>query len=535
MLLHLAIQNLAVFEEAEISFSRGLHVLSGETGAGKSVVLRALRLALGHRASRACVRTGADAAVVTLRLSHEGREHVIERTLPAQGPARCSLDGRAISVAALRAFGSRVITICGQHDARRLLEPETHRVLLDRFAGIDTGPMAAAYARHQATVERASELDRATDSAPEKAAFLRYQVEELAGHAPVIGEHARLIGERASLHHAVELRQASQAAEQELYGADGAVVDRLARVEQQLSRLSTIAPEHARRAQRAHSLRLEAEALAEELRDVGELEADPGRLDQLEARISEGHRLSRKHRCGPDDLSNTLERLQDELDTLEHLEERREAAHAQVAATRAAALEQGRAISEQRALAAPTLDRAVTDRLLTLAMPHARFTTRIDEGPLALHGIDQVAFLLGANLGEADAPLHKVASGGELSRVLLAIQLALGTEGPHNYVFDEIDSGLGGHAAGAVGARLTELAQHGQVLVISHLPQIARLAGTHHAVTKWVRDGRTHSDVRSLEGPERVAELARMLGGDALGQLSADFAAVWMGEHARVA
>jgi DNA repair protein RecN (Recombination protein N) len=515
MLLSLSIRNLAVIESAELDFSTGLHVISGETGAGKSVLLRALRLALGHRGSREWVRTGTTSAEVKLRFQLNGVEHSVERRLSAKGGGQARHDGELVTVSQLRELGTQVARVCGQHNASALLEPDRHRSLVDRFAGVLLTDMSAAWEAWRTAQDEVDALTRAADSATEQAEFIRYQVQELDSFGPEDDEEEALELERAQLQHASRLRKSLRLVEQHLDAGDGAATQRLSKAEDLLHDLADVDPQNRQLAERLADLRYAIEAVASEARGASHAQQDPQRLEEVTERLSDLRRLARKHRCPARDLLRVLERLRAQLNTLENLGDRMVQAEQRATQARARAVDIAQALTAVRTQKARLLDRQVTTTLRDLAMPDACFSTQVGTGALGPHGSDQVVFMLSANLGEAQRPLHKVASGGELSRVVLAIELALSTrgEGSPSYVFDEVDSGMGGQTADAVGQKLATLAAKGQVLCISHLPQIARLADHHYAVGKYVAGGRTLSTVTALPEQQRNIELARMLGG----------------------
>lgn len=532
MLRELSIDNVVLIERERVGFSAGLNVVTGETGAGKSVLFAALGLALGERASTELVRTGAKSATVEARFSIEpgspahallraeglgdGPEVLIQRTVPARGSGRSLVNGESVALPLLRRLGRLLVDYAGQHEQHTLLDPEAQLSLLDEFAGLEQelSGMDTAWTALSTCRDELERLRGAARHIGERAELLRFQSGELSELRPRRGEEAELLAERNLLRHAGELQTGVQRAFGLLYADDGAAVERLDGAAEALRRLAEIDPTLGEPARQLAELLGQVEDVARGLRGH-KVEHDPERLDQVESRLAALDRLKRKHRCEADDLAARLERVQAELDELEHLDDRIVAAERALERSRDHALSVARDLHQQRARAAEALSNRVVEQLRELAMPHAGFEVRLIEldapGP---RGLDRVELMLSANVGEELRPMAKVASGGELSRVQLALRIAMrGRRGVDCFVFDEVDAGLGGVAADEVGRKLCLLAEGAQVLCITHLPQIARLADHHLAVNKEVRGGRTLSAIHSVYGEQRVLELARMIGG----------------------
>lgn len=563
MIQWLKVENVAVIEAAEVHFGPGLNVVTGETGAGKSVLIGALGLVLGSRGGTHLVRTGATCGRVEASFAVGGQLAVqralrelelpacetleVRRVLPASGSGRAHLNGKPVPIRVLQKLAPLLLDAAAQHDQRRLLDPDHHRELLDGFAST-RGDVERVAAAHAELLTRRRELDRLrrdADRVTEREEYLRFQLDELAKLSLTPGEADRIELDLVRLRHATELREGARAAEAELYSAENSVLDRLARAESQLRALARFDARHAARAEALTSLSYQLEDVSRELAQAADqAQAEPGRLEELESRRAEIRRLTRKHRCAPDDLIEREAHLRSELDVLGNLEVRLEEAEAAVARARVRALEHADVLTRARVHAAGRLDAAVDTQLQALGMDQARFVTRVSsltegvaldrERFLAAHGADRVDFLWSANPGEDPRPLAKVASGGEMSRVLLALKVAQGM-GQRSFLFDEIDTGIGGEAAERVGATLRALAEGGQLICISHQPQIAALADHHFQVSKLVTGGRTRSRVQGLDPDGRVDEVARMVGGTAVTAASRAYAQQLLQAYARVA
>ena len=564
MLLSLSIQNIAIVEDIDVAFGPGLNVLTGETGAGKSIVFRALGLLLGERATVDLVRTGTAGAAVEGRFAVADRPDVLaalaaaevpvgadgalvlRRTVPARGSGRASANGRPLALPVLASVGERLLKVAGQHAHQRLLDPDEALRALDRAASAEPlrGEMTAAWAALSAARSALTTLEEAARHTDERQAWLRFQTDELSAVNLRAGEHAALADERRLLRHATELSEGARAAEALLYSGDDAAADLIARAEAALRRLAAIDPALG---ELADGLREAGVLVGDAARALSarDREVDPGRLDEVEERMATLERLARKHRCDPDGLREVAARLEAELGDLVNLDERLAERTAARDAALAAAVAVGRRLRAARRAAATRLGEAVTAELVELAMPHARFSVvlgqRLDgEGAgdgerLGESGLDAAELHLSANPGEEPRALARVASGGELSRVLLALETALAGDGGAPFLFDEIGSGVGGAAAEDLGRKLASLAAHQQVICITHLPQIAGLADVHLAVSKDVAGGRTRSRALRLDLEGRVTELARMLGGASVDDARRRYAAALLQGYAKVA
>jgi DNA repair protein RecN (Recombination protein N) len=520
VLTELHIENLGVIERATLSFGPGVTVLSGETGAGKTMLVEAIELLVGGRADAAVVRHGADEAridgrIETLRADGSVEELVLTRVVPASGRSRAYVNGRPATVASLADLANGAIDLHGQHAHQSLLSAATQRAALDEFGEVDLAPLRAARAR---VTEIEAEL--ATLGGDERARareidLLGFQVDEL-DRAEIVDEHedARLAIEEATLADAVAHREAGESALDVLRGDDG-IDEALASV---LHGLGDREPYRDLR-DRLVAVVAELDDLAVELRDRAErIDEDPERLAEIRERRQLLVDLRRKYGA---DLAEVMAFHRDAADRLRELrrydqraaELDRERALATVAVAQAA-----ERVGTARRAAAPVLAAAVSERLRQLAMPDAAVEVQVGSGPDD-HPGDDVRFLLAANPGTPFSPLARVASGGELARAMLALRLVLADAGSDagapTLVFDEVDAGIGGSAAVAVGSALAALGGHHQVLIVTHLPQVAACADEQLVVSKRVVDGRTFTSVEPVRDDDRVAEVARMLSGEA--------------------
>ena len=511
MLAELRVRDLGVIADLELSLNDGLTALTGETGAGKTLIVEALQLLLGGRADPTVVRAGAEEALVEGRFfageRGEAGEVVLARAVPAEGRSRAYVDGRMVPVARLEALGAELVDLHGQHAHQSLVRPAIQRQALDRFAGVDLGPLLALR-------REVSEIERRLDAlgGDERARgreldLLRFELDEIE-RAEITGadEQERLAAEEAVLAAASALREQAGRAHTRLVGEGlpGAVD----LVGEALSGLGQL-PGLEALLERLRAVIIELEDVAEELRLVAErAEEDPARLAVVRERRQMLRNLVRKH---GDDLGDVLVAAQQARMRIAELSAT-DAARAELVARRAelhaAIAAQEGVIGDQRRREARGLAREVEAHLRQLALPRARLQVHLGDHGLA----DDVEFLLAANPGEPALPLAKVASGGELARAMLALRLVL-TTAPPTLIFDEVDAGIGGEAAVAVGRALATLARDRQVVVVTHLPQVAACATHQLVVTKAERSGRTVTGIAAVEGDARVAELSRMLAG----------------------
>ncbi|MDO8434940.1 MAG: DNA repair protein RecN [Candidatus Binatus sp.] len=547
MLLELRIRNFAIIEEAHLEFGPGLNVLSGETGAGKTIILNALGLLLGARAAPDMVRSGEKEAVVEGLFELEGetalpelaerptdsdsRELILRRTVADGGRSRAMFDGQLATAQNLAKAGAVLVQIYGQHEQQSLLRAESHREILDRFIGLET-PLASYRELYDRAREIHSRLDDLNRRERERAGLLdlaRFRLNELERAALVAGEDEALTRERTVLANATRLAAAATEAEQLLYGADAAAIDRVASAEARLTDAALLDPKLAEVTEMIASARANLEEAARALGAyASKLEADPARLDEIENRLQELSRLKRKYGGSIATAVEALERSRLETAELENIGESKTQVETELKQTLDQLASESRKLSAMRKSGATDLGRKMETELKTLGMRSPRFEPRLatvaqDEAGFVHHGIamgpagiDTIEFHLSPNLGQPAMPLLRIASGGELSRVMLALKrLEAQRRGIATMIFDEVDAGIGGAVAQVVGRKLKQLSRFHQILCVTHLPQIAAFADRHFVVEKEERRGSTKSRVTMLAEPERTGEIARMLGGEA--------------------
>ena len=552
MLDYLRVRGLALLDDVALEFEPGMNVLTGETGAGKSIIVDALALLRGGRGRAELVRDGEDAARVEaqftvrgaigrslrpvlerLELELEDETLVLERRVRRSARGRIAIQSNLSTLAALAEIGGELVEICSQHEHHSLTHVAHHLELLDAYAELDAplADYAEHYRRWRTLAERIADIRNRETERLQRADYLRFQIEEIERVSPETGEYEQLRNRLSVLRQAHELAGFAGATQAQLYDNDdavtaqlGALIDRARRLPPGLAALTEIHEQL-----EAAKIACE-EAASAAARLIDEIEFGPGELEQVHERLHELERLRRKHGCEVDELVDRLDIMREELASLEQAEdeladlESRELELWQACRTRADALH------DARAAAADGLARAIEAELEALHIPAARLAVELlpldgdDDSPepdgeragprLGARGRDRAELRFSANPGEPLAPLTKVASGGELSRVLLAVKSVLSTQQRvATYVFDEVDAGVGGAVAEAIGLRLRRAAASNQVLCITHLPQIAAYADAHFRVHKQVIEGRTVTRVERLDDEARVEELARMLGG----------------------
>jgi DNA repair protein RecN (Recombination protein N) len=562
MLSCLRVRNFAIIVELEVVFGPGLNVLTGETGAGKSILIDALALVLGDKARNDLVRTGAaqaevealfdlgSAGAVLDRLARAGiaapdddapelGELVVRRVVTAQGRSRAYVNGRLVTLGQLATLSSGLADISSQHEHHTLVDPASHLGYLDAFGGLEeqVGAMRAAYERVQAQAERLEAARARLEGRSDRADFLIFQIGEIDAVSPRPGELEELQAERERLRHAERLLRAAGQAEEAIYGRDGSITEELGRLAAALRDAAALDPTLAP----AHAAIEQAETLlSEAARDLGHyarhVSAEPQRLAEIDERMHALGRLVKKYAAGAsrpeaailahrEAIAAELAALAGAEDEIVALERAYQVAHAEAAAL-------ARTLSRRRREVADGLSERVSSELRTLGMGAARIhvdvsalegrgDVSVDGARLSASGADRVEILIAANPGEEPRPLRRIASGGELSRALLAIKRVLAGARREEgvplarslYVFDEVDTGVGGAVAETIGQKLRDVALADQVLCITHLAPIAIYGDTHFLVRKEVVDGRTRSEIVPLEGTERVEEIARMLGG----------------------
>jgi DNA repair protein RecN (Recombination protein N) len=538
MLHELRVQNLLLMQRAELTLAPGLNILTGETGAGKTLLAHALDLLLGGRARRGIVRPGASEAYVegvfSLPPSLRGREQlpsdadeiVLARRVWPDGRTRAYVCGRSATLADLQELGGQLISFYGQHEHRKLMLSAAQLDILDAYCGAAQRKLRARVGHlHEQVCEvqgRVTELGRLAGSQDRELDLLAFELEEIEAVDPSAEEAAALEVERERLRHLDVLSGAAAGGAEAIMPEAGAgVSELLARAAQRLEPAAGIDPQLASLSERFQSLRYEAEDLGAELRAYAlGIEGSPGRLEEVEERLAVFARLQRKHGGTIADVLAHAQRCRARRDELQRADLALEEAQAELATARAELDRLAGALTTRRRQAAPALAAAVRDRLAELAMPDARFDVDLRARPdgCGSSGADVVELMIGPNAGVAPGPLREVASGGELSRVMLALlSVAHAGSGEQRapgslLVFDEIDAGIGGHTARAVGEQLRELAGGRQVLCITHLPQVAALAARHFTIAKDSTASPATTTVTVLEGDDVVGELVRMLG-----------------------
>ena len=522
MLRFLSVRHLAVIDRLELEFEPGLNVLTGETGAGKSILVGAVGLLVGGRASADLVRTGEDtAAVEAIFESSTGKEIIVRREISAQGRSRAAVDGALTTSAALREICGGLVDLHGQHEHQVLLDPAAHLDLLDEFAAAraDRDCVAAAFARWLAV---RSERDRLLSGEREKASraeFLAFQLTEIDRSDPKPGEDEELAATRRVLGNADRLQRLCAEAYDALYEGDQAVLPALGGVWKRLADLAALDERFNPYVDARTAVKSQLEDLAFFLRDYSAaIDASPARLQEVEDRLAVLERVKRKHGPTLDDVFVKRDQLRRELHDIEHATERAAELDADLRQAGEAYLDAAGLLTRKRRSAADTFCRALEKSLADLAMSRTRCEVRFapaeGESQWSERGVEQAEFYISANPGEDVKPLARIVSGGELSRIMLALKTLASTDAPgKTLIFDEVDAGIGGAVADVVGARLQRLAGRFQVLCITHLPQIAAYGATHYRITKSVRAGRTVTDVTRVSGTEREDELARMIGG----------------------
>ena len=524
MLRYLSIEHLAVIERLEIDFDAGFNVLTGETGAGKSILVEAVGLLLGGRASSELVRTGEDTATIQALFDVDGNEVIVRRELTAQGRSRAFVNGALATAGALKDLAARLIEIHGQHEHQGLLVPESHLDLLDAYAGFESRREEVAGAFQRLGALRA-ELETLRLDERQKLArvdLLTFQRDEITQAAPRAGEDEDLVAERSRLANAGKLLQLSAEAYQTLYEQDGAVLSGLATVWKRVADLAALDPRAAAHEESRAAITSQLEDLAYFLRDYAEgIDASPGRLQEVEDRLALLERLKRKHGPMLTDVLEHRDACVRELTLLANADERAAEVETALQAAEREYLDLARRLSAERREAATKFAKDLVHVVAGLAMERTRFEVRFNAEPLPAaewgpRGVDRAEFFVSPNPGEDLRPLARIVSGGELSRLMLAIKTLTARKGRGaTLIFDEVDAGIGGHTADVVGRRLQDLAREYQVLCITHLPQIAAHGDVQYHISKQVRGGRTVTRVARLDTAARETELARMIAGDA--------------------
>ena len=542
MLELLHIENIAIIEAADIEFAPGFNALTGETGAGKSIVIDSLSAVLGQRTSRELIRTGAEKAFVSAAFSGMAPELteelgiqpeadgtlLLQREIQTDGKNVCRVNGRPVTVGQLRALGAQLLNIHGQHDGQQLLDEEQHIVYLDSFGRVES--LAITYVekykdftdiRRQIGALQMDEAEKAR-----RVDTLQYQIEELRRAKLTPGEEEELTARRGMLRNAEKFLGAVAGADYALNGDDsgGGALSALRQAQDALGGVRHLDDAFGQLYERLGEAYSEVYDIAATVEDKrGELDVSPGELDRVESRMDLLYRLKKKYGATVEDMLDYQARCEAELaqiedagDTLVRLEQALSKAEKE-------ARQAAQALSDARKAAAEQLTAQILTELQQLDMGKIRFAVNFAEKPLDSDGIDTVRFLMSANVGEELRPIHKIASGGELARIMLAMKNVL-SEQDHvgTMVFDEVDTGVSGRAAQKVAEKMARISRRKQVLCVTHLPQLAAMADTHFSVEKGERGGRTYTEVRRLDREQRRRELARLTGGSHVSQTMLD-------------
>ena len=542
MLELLHIENIAIIEAADIEFAPGFNALTGETGAGKSIVIDSSSAVLGQRTSRELIRTGAEKAFVSAAFSGMAPELteelglqpeadgtlLLQREIQTDGKNICRVNGRPVTVGQLRALGARLLNIHGQHDGQQLLDEEQHIVYLDSFGRVES--LAITYAekyKNFTDIRRqigALQMDEAEKA--RRVDTLQYQIEELRRAKLTPGEEEELTARRGMLRNAEKFLDAVAGADYALNGDDsgGGALSALRQAQDALSGVRHLDDAFGQLYERLGEAYSEVYDIAATVEDKrGELDVSPGELDRVESRMDLLYRLKKKYGATVEDMLDYQARCEAELaqiedagDTLARLEQALSKAEKE-------AWQAAQALSDARKAAADRLTAQILTELQQLDMGKIRFAVDFAEKPLDSDGMDTVRFLMSANVGEELRPIHKIASGGELARIMLAMKNVL-SEQDHvgTMVFDEVDTGVSGRAAQKVAEKMARISRRKQVLCVTHLPQLAAMADTHFSVEKGERGGRTYTEVRRLDREQRRRELARLTGGSHVSQTMLD-------------
>ena len=542
MLEVLHIENIAIIEEADIRFEAGFNALTGETGAGKSIVIDALSAVLGQRTSRELIRTGADKAFVSAIFSgvepsllaelgitpEEDGSLLLQREIHSDGKSVCRIGGRPVTVGQLKALGSRLLNIHGQHDGQQLLDEEEHLRFLDSFGR--TEHLFNAYTEkynHFTEIQRKMQSLQMDES--EKARrvdTLTYQIGELERAQLRAGEEEELSARRNLLRNAEKFISAVSEADYALNGDDSGdgALGLLRRAQDAIGAVRHLDDGYAALYQRLEALYSEAYDVAATVEDRREsFDFSPNELDEVESRMDQLYRLKKKYGPSVEDMLAYLDRCRAELEQIEYAGDTLIRLERELAKAEQAALDAAERLSQGRRQAAEQLSAQILEELRQLDMGKIRFAADMAEKPLGPDGIDQVRFLMSANVGEELRPIHKIASGGELARIMLAMKNVLSEQDMvGTMVFDEVDTGVSGRAAQKVAEKMARISRRKQVLCVTHLPQLAAMADTHFSVEKGEQNGRTYTAVQRLDREQRRQELARLTGGSHVSQTMLD-------------
>ena len=539
MLQVLHIENIAIIERADILFARGFNALTGETGAGKSIVIDSLGAVLGQRTSRDLIRTGAPKAFVSAAfdgvdeslpvlaengVAPEDGALLLSRELSGDGKNVCRANGRPITVAQLKAIGAALLNIHGQHEGTALLDETQHLTYLDRFGRMDArlDAYGALYAALSATRREIDALKMDEAEKARRVDTLRHQIAELERAELKEGEEENLLARRNILRNAEKFIDAISEADYALNGGDetNGAASAIRQAEDAIRGLRGMGDEFIDLSERLNALYSEAYDLAMTVRDKREaFEFSPEEQDAVESRLDQLYRLKKKYGGTVGEMLDYLARSKDELDRIEYADDRIAQLEKKLEAQKTAVVRAAKELSDTRKGAAKTLEAEILRELRELDMPKVRFAIDFAEKEPDATGMDEVRFLMSANVGEELKPIHRIASGGELARIMLAMKNVFAAqESVMTMVFDEVDTGVSGRAAQRVAEKLAKVSREKQVLCVTHLPQLAAMADTHFSVEKGEENGRTLTRVTELDRAARSKELARLTGGESVSE-----------------
>lgn len=545
MLAQLFIRNIAVIEKASIDLEKGFTVLTGETGAGKSIIIDAIHAVLGERTSKELVRTGTDSASVSAlftsldedtlslldRLSlprEEDGSLLIQRDIRLEGRSTCKINGAPATVSMLKQLGPRLVTIHGQHESYELLSPEVHMEYLDSFAGLESllAEYQAAYSTLRETQRQLEALQTDEGEKARLSDLLHYQIDEIEAANVRVGEREELEAQRELIRNSEKIASALELLRGLLSGDEESegLLAGISQAAAQAGRVAAYLPELAEASQKLQ----EAGYLLEDVDAIlhgTAVDFDPALQESIEERLDLLYKLGLKYGGSEEKILEYLEDYRTRLHQIEFSDEERERLEAQYETQKTAAIALAKELSEQRKAASKQFISQVKGELAFLNMPGIAFETEIQRVPLYHMGCDKLQFLVSANKGEPPKPMSKIASGGELSRIMLAIKTVLsGKDKVDTLIFDEVDTGISGAAANKVGQKLKQVSQNRQVLCITHLAQIAALADHHFLISKHVEGERTYTQVQGLDFEGRKREVARIIGGDQVTDLQLEMA-----------
>ena len=535
MLLNLSISNFAIIDRLEVQFDEGFNVLTGETGAGKSIILDAFGLLLGDRARPGLVRAGATEATVEALFDLAGRddvrqlfaesgflvddELVLRRIVQSGGRSRAYVNGSLATLAQLQPLAEQLVTVCGQHEHHSLLQRNVHLAILDRYGALDkqVGAYRESYRAMQTVAQQLDRLQNAERDRQQQLDFLRHQSDEIGMAQLSPDEEGTLLAERLLLQNAERLTSITRGGYEALYDSNGAVCEILSGLKDNLQSVAEIDKELAVLADTVQRCLFDLEDVSAQLRSyLGRITFEPDRLEAIEDRLTVLTRLKRKYAPSLSEILNLKDDFDQKITRLENAGETRESLADELTALSDKTGQLGEALSAVRRQVAQKLATTLLTELEDLAMPGASFEVAFLTLSHPGHeGLERAEFMVSLNPGEPLMPLARVASGGELSRLMLALKrLAPDADSVPTVIFDEVDAGIGGAAATAVGRKLQAVSRRSQILCVTHLPQVAAFADHHHRVVKHEFEGRTQTVMERIGGDERVQEMARMLGGE---------------------